>query len=230
MKQKPFNLILLGDPAAGKATQAAWIVKRYKMFDFDMGRELRRPAMRKTFDFDRSTAQGKLTPTSVVRDIFRRTITKTPASKGILFDGTPKMVGEARLVSALLKKAKRVAPLFIYLHIPVAEIVRRMAGRGRKDDTKAGLVNRNAYYRKDVAKTIAFFKKIYVFKTISGLGTRDEVKKRIEKELKTFYSVIPATCGEHGRTKAGIQRKKNPDSRFGSVSLTTGRGNDKKKI
>ena len=42
-KRKPFNLILLGDPAAGKATQVALIVKRYGMFDFDMGHELRRP-------------------------------------------------------------------------------------------------------------------------------------------------------------------------------------------
>jgi adenylate kinase family enzyme len=61
-----------------------------------------------------------------------------------------------------------------------------MAGRGRKDDTQAALMNRNAYYRKDVARTIAYFKKIYRFKMISGLGTRDEVKKKIEKEIQKY--------------------------------------------
>ena len=105
-RQKPFNLILLGDPAAGKATQVALIVKRYQMFDFDMGRELRRPMVRKTFDYDRSTAKGKLTPTKVVRAIFRaKRSRRADPSKGILFDGVPKMVGEARLLARQLKKS-----------------------------------------------------------------------------------------------------------------------------
>ncbi len=39
-KFPPFNLILLGDPGAGKATQAAYFAKKYNMFDFDMGKEL----------------------------------------------------------------------------------------------------------------------------------------------------------------------------------------------
>lgn len=190
MKKKPFNLILLGDPAAGKATQAAWIVARYKMFDFDMGRELRRPEVKKKFDYAHSTAQGKLTPTNVVRDIFRRTIANMSKSKGILFDGTPKMVGEARLVVTLLTREKRKAPFVIYLHIPVTEIVRRMTGRGRRDDTAVALTNRSAYYRKDVAKTIAFFKTRYAFTAISGLGTRAAVAKRIKKEIEKYLNSI----------------------------------------
>lgn len=183
---QPLNIILLGDPAAGKATQAAWIAKKYRMFDLDMGRELRRPAIRKKFDYAHSTAEGKLTPTKVVRDILRHMIVKTPKSRGILFDGTPKMVGEARFVAAWLKEEKRTAPLVIYLHIPVAETMRRMAGRGRKDDTREALLNRIAYYRNDVSRTVTFFKTVYRFKKISGLGTQGEVAARIEKEIEKF--------------------------------------------
>ena len=183
---KPFNLILLGDPAAGKATQAAWIVKRYKMFDFDMGHELRRPSVRKTFDYDRSTAQGKLTPTEIVRAIIRDKVSKTSRSKGILFDGFPKMAGEARLLAGQIKKTGRRAPFVIYLHVPVAEAYRRRMKRGRRDDTEEAFLNRMAYYRRDVAKTIAFFKTIYAFKKISGLGTRTEVAKRIAKEIEKY--------------------------------------------
>ena len=104
---KPFNIIVLGDPAAGKATQVALIVKRYGMFDFDMGHELRRPSVKRTFDYDRSTAKGKLTPTKIVRAIICDKVARTSPSQGILFDGFPKMAGEARLLAAQLKKVGR---------------------------------------------------------------------------------------------------------------------------
>ena len=55
--------------------------------------------------------------------------------------------------------------------------------RGRKDDTEEAFANRMAYYRHDVAKAISFFKTIYAFKKISGLGTRKEVAKRIKEEI-----------------------------------------------
>jgi adenylate kinase family enzyme len=184
--RQPLNIILLGDPAAGKATQAMWIAKKYRMFDLDMGRELRRPVNKRKFDFAHSTAEGKLTPTKVVRNILHHMIMGTAKSRGILFDGTPKMVGEARLVAAWLKQAKRSEPIVIYLHIPVAETMRRMSKRGRKDDTRVALLNRIAYYRNDVAHTVAFFKTIYRFKKVSGLGMPKEVAARIEKEIKRF--------------------------------------------
>jgi adenylate kinase len=185
-KKKPFNLILLGDPAAGKETQSRQIAKRYRMFDFDMGRELRRPVVRRTFGYDRSTAKGKLAPTKVVRAIIRNKIGKIGRSTGILFDGFPKMVGEARLVASQLRREGREKPFVMYLYIPIAEIFKRMEKRGRKDDTKEALMNRIAYYRSDVAKTIAFFRTIYVFKRISGSGTPAEVAARMEKEIKRF--------------------------------------------
>ena len=92
------------------------------------------------------------------------------------------MAGEARLLVAQLESAGRREPFVIYLYIPVAESYRRRMRRGRKDDTEEAFKNRMAYYQKDVARTIAFFKTIYAFKKISGLGTRQEVAKRIERD------------------------------------------------
>ena len=56
--QKPFNLILLGDPASGKGTQAVRLVKKYRFYDLDMGHEVRKPAAREQFDFAETTAVG----------------------------------------------------------------------------------------------------------------------------------------------------------------------------
>src|SRR4051812_48581676 len=92
--KKPLNIILLGDPAAGKATHAEVLAKQYHFFDLDMGKELRmlnrgtknkalKKALAETLD------KGKLSPTKIVREIFKHRILAVPQSKGILFDGTP---------------------------------------------------------------------------------------------------------------------------------------------
>ncbi len=86
---KPFNLILLGDPAAGKATQAAWLVKKYKLYDLDMGLELRkrrRSDARLNSRLEANYDKGKLTPhRNLLCDIFRTIVNSVPKTQGILF-------------------------------------------------------------------------------------------------------------------------------------------------
>ncbi len=188
----PFNLILLGDPASGKGTQSAKLAKRYGMYDLDMGREVKKPENLKLYDYARTTAVGKLTPTSVARKIFRNKILHTPSRQGIVFSGTPKMIGEAKFVEGLLREYKRRDPLVLYVHIPVAEILRRMKKRRiymngrvvkRDDDNERALANRRRYYREQVSQVVEFFKKRYEFRSISGLGSEAEVAARIESAI-----------------------------------------------
>jgi adenylate kinase len=186
---RPFNLILLGDPASGKGTQSARLAKKYGMYDLDMGKEVRKPAVAKLFDYAHTTAVGKLTPTKVVHSIFTRTILHTPAHRGIVFSGTPKMIGEAKLVARLLKKTGRRDPLFLYITVPFAEALRRIGGRReyrngkllkRDDDNIRALRNRSRYYREQVSQVVKFFGARYEYKRISGFGSRRQVGARID--------------------------------------------------
>lgn len=197
-KKFQLNLILLGDVGAGKATQSAYFAKKYKLFDFDMGKELTllreknsavHAAQKRTAD------KGILTPTDIVRKINRRVIKSVPATKGILFDGHPKMVGEAQLIKKLLEATKRSEPLVLYITIPVAETVKRVKLRKgylgtkmakRSDDTVLGLKNRTRYYKKNIKQVIEYFAQHYTFGRIDGLGTRGQVRKRIQKAID-FY-------------------------------------------
>ena len=193
MTKAPLNIILLGDPASGKETQAARLIKKYHLYDFDMGREVRRPAMRARYDYAKTTRIGHLTPTTVVRGILRRVIRTTPRNKGILFDGHPKMIGEARFVARRLAEYDRSDPFFIYLSIPENVVARRAKKRRvevrgklvkRDDDNERALHNRRRYYREQISQVKAFFKKRYRFKTISGVGSRAAVWKRIDVALR----------------------------------------------
>lgn len=187
-KKEPFNLILLGDPASGKATQAARIAKKYGLYDFDMGKEVRKPAVRARYDYEGTTAKGGLTPTNVARAILRRTIKGVSPGRGILFDGHPKMIGEAKLVARLLRENGRRDPFVIYLYVPTSEALRRRRVRARDDDRPEAVKRRTRYYRSQVARVVAFFRKRYSFKRISGAGTRDEVWKRIRKTIHKHAS------------------------------------------
>jgi adenylate kinase family enzyme len=84
---QPLNIILLGDPAAGKATHGAFIAKKFNMYDLDMGRELRsiskNPRLTKKYRLDETLNKGKLTPTKIVREILRDRIASVPAKQGL---------------------------------------------------------------------------------------------------------------------------------------------------
>jgi adenylate kinase len=184
----PFNLIILGDPASGKGTQADKIARKYRMYDLDMGKEVKKPAVLAQYDYAKTTAIGKLTPTVVVRRIFKRSVNGVPAAQGIVFNGTPKMINEAHLVASLLAKNKRTDPLVIYIHIPMNEIFRRAAKRRvrvsgklmrRDDDSARALKNRRRYYKEQIARVVEFFKERYEFRKISGMGREAEVAARI---------------------------------------------------
>ncbi len=194
----PLNLIILGDVAAGKATQSAYFAKKYGLYDFDMGRELTilrekqrdvNHILKKNYD------KGILAPTQLCREILRNTIAKVPKSRGILFDGHPKMVQEARLVNKLLTQSGRSKPLLLYISIPAEETKKRIALRKgyvgtktthRSDDTIKGLHNRAKYYRKNIRQVIKYFSSIYQYKKISGLGTPTQVRHKIQKVINEF--------------------------------------------
>ena len=196
---QPLNIILLGDPAAGKATHGAFLAKKFRLYDLDMGRELRslehNHKLRKKYRLNETLDSGKLTPTALVRNLLHDKIHGSPKHRGILFDGTPKMLGEARLVAKWLRQEKRENVLFIYLSIPLKETMRRMTERKsyfrgkfskRPDDNNKALKNRIAYYKKNITEVVAYFKKLYPFIKISTMGSISGARKRINKSLKKY--------------------------------------------
>lgn len=198
-QQKPLNIILLGDPASGKATHGAFIAQKYGMYDLDMGRELRaiakNPRLRKKYRLDETLEKGKLTPTKIVRQILRDRIQAVPKNQGLLLNGTPKMIGEAKLVAKWLKEENRDNLLFVYISIPLAETIRRMTSRKeyfkgkfskRPDDNNQALKNRIAYYKKNITEVVSFFKTLYQFKKISSLGTIAGARKKILTMLEQY--------------------------------------------
>lgn len=196
VNKKPITIILLGDIAAGKATHSRYLRKTYGCVELDMGRELRKikirePKMAKLFKA--TMDQGKLTQTEIVREIIRKFIYSVPKHRGILFDGTPKMIGEARLVHKWLEETGRTNDhvLVLYLKITKTEMIKRMKIRAvsekRSDDTLAAIQNRIKYYKKNISAVRDFFKKHYTYRIVSSMGSIPQVERNIENEINAFF-------------------------------------------
>jgi UMP-CMP kinase len=199
-KYPKFDIILLGDLAAGKTIHGQILAKRFNLLNLDMGKELRALESKQKYSkiFHRTMNQGKLTPTKIVQDILEQKI-RSSKSKYILFNGTPKMLSEAKLITRLLKECRpRDSELIVlYLSISKAEMLRRTAVRresvGKKvvkraDDTKEALENRFKYYKEHIIPVVDYLKKRYPFVKIDTSVVNPKVNQR--KILKVIDELI----------------------------------------
>lgn len=188
-QKKPFTLILLGDPTAGKDTQSQILAKKYNLHAFSSGQALRDwqardPEIAKVLakDFDK----GKFAPTWVVKQVYIDNFKNSPKSKELLLNGNPRKLREANLVLNLIKKYNRPSPIVIYLYIPDKEVAKRSAKRamqlGRPDDRSVAtrLKARNEH----LLKTFKYLQGKVPTARVSGMGTVSEVTANLVKTVE----------------------------------------------
>jgi adenylate kinase len=126
------DLALIGPSGAGKGTHVAWLKGNYDLIHIGTGDLLRE-------NLDQATAlgllakkymvQGELVPDEVVGAMIDEKLRKTPSAHGLLFDGFPRTIHQAKFLDPLLKEVHRTLKAVIYLKIADEEIIKRLSGR-----------------------------------------------------------------------------------------------------
>lgn len=103
---------------------------------------------------------------------------KLHGGEHIVFDGTPRSLGEAQMLSTALSFYERKNPTVVFLNVSREWAEARLQGRGRPDDLNPETISRRlSWYERDVVPAIQYYREHsdYHFLDINGEQTPEEV-------------------------------------------------------
>lgn len=126
------NLLLLGAPGSGKGTQAKRLAGMLGLIHVASG-DLFRHHLDRFTELGRSVKiymdRGDLVPDDLTIALVRERITQPDADGGVLFDGFPRTVDQARALGRLMEDLGREITGAIYLEVSDEVLIHRLAGR-----------------------------------------------------------------------------------------------------
>ena len=127
------NIVIFGPPGSGKGTQAAAICERFGTRHVSTGDMLREAVKNQTELGQKAQSimsEGKLVPDELVNGIVAEKVTElVSAGQGILFDGYPRNLDQARFLDATLSAEGSQVDAVAVLEIAPEELVKRICGR-----------------------------------------------------------------------------------------------------
>ena len=187
---------MFGPPGSGKGTQAARVEKELHINHMSTGEILRAEVAKGTpvgNEVGRIIAAGDLVPDELIVDIVRRRLPEAEEGAGVLLDGFPRTVAQARALDAMLSDEGHRVDFVIALDVPEDVLVERLLHRaeveGRPDDTREAIAERMREYQRLTAAVLEHYRQQgrQIFE-IDGLGTPDEVFERIHRALSGISS------------------------------------------
>ncbi|MFT4310277.1 MAG: adenylate kinase [Candidatus Woesearchaeota archaeon] len=180
------NVIIFGPPASGKGTQATIIKEQYHLHHIAAG-DIIRDHIAKDTPFGQMALQytqtGNLIPSHLVLEVIEKEIL-AHGKKGILLDGTPRSLDQAKKFDTWMKKNNMRIDVVIDLDVPDNVLLERSAQRHRSDDKPEVMQHRLEIYHQQTAPLIDYYKQQNILVHIDGVGTVQEVTKRIIDTLE----------------------------------------------
>ena len=126
------DLVLFGPPGAGKGTQGALLAERFGLLRLSTGDVLRDAVRRGTrmgLEARRYMDVGELVPDDVILGIVRDYLAGEAVEQGVVFDGFPRTIPQARGLDALLAELHRPLRAVLVLEVDDETLVKRLSGR-----------------------------------------------------------------------------------------------------
>lgn len=186
------NIALFGPPGAGKGTQSKRIAEKYGLLYISTGDILRKEIASGSEEgkiIDSIISSGHFVSDEMIMEIIRKTIRNHPHENGILFDGFPRTLSQARLMEDLMDELKPDFFGIFSLEVPREELIKRLINRGkvsgRADDKEDVIVERLKEYEEKTLPVAGYFEAKGNFFPIEGVGEMDDIFQRLVDAIET---------------------------------------------
>ncbi|MGB7624267.1 MAG: adenylate kinase [Terriglobia bacterium] len=207
------RMILMGPPGAGKGTQAARLVKHYRIAHISTGEMLREAVAEHTPLGLKAAAYmegGQLVPDDLVIPMAVERLSRPDCSQGFILDGFPRTRPQAEGLDAELNKHHLSLNVVLLIDLPDELIFERITGRRmdpvtgiiyhatfnpppadvasrvvqRADDIDEAVSARLAKYHSVTAAMIPFYQQRGLLRRVDGNGSPEQVSGRILAVLR----------------------------------------------
>ena len=187
------DLILFGPPGAGKGTQAKVLQDERGLVQLSTGDMLRAAVAAGTELGKKSKAimdRGDLVGDDLVVGIIAERLDRPDCVKGVIFDGFPRTVAQARALDEMLAPRGRKIDAVIELKVDDEAMVGRMESRvrenpgaARADDNPETLRKRLGVYRQNTAPLLDFYRNQGKLVSVDGMAPITDVSAAIRRVI-----------------------------------------------
>ncbi len=191
------NLILIGPPGAGKGTQAQILEAEYGLKQLSTGDMLRAQIAAGT-ELGKKAKEvmdaGNLVPDDVMIGMIADCIDAPECAKGVIFDGFPRTVEQAKALDKMLAEKGKPLHVVIQFVVDEEELVNRLqtriqqtidAGKElRGDDNVETFKKRLGVYRDQTAPILPYYEQTGLLRKVDGMQPIDFVTTEIKALLK----------------------------------------------
>ena len=191
-----FNIVIFGAPGSGKGTQSENLIAKYGLFHISTGDVVRDHIKRGTElgkIADGYIKQGQLIPDELMVSILAQVLdSNAEAKKGVIFDGFPRTIPQAKALKTMLAERGAVVNAVVGLEVDDAELIDRLIKRGkesgRSDDNLETIKKRLDVYHNQTSPLRDFYIGEGCYKAIEGVGSINEIFGRIAAALDPLYN------------------------------------------
>ena len=134
-------IVMLGGPGSGKGTTSETLAQEFDIEHISTGDMLREEVHNKSkigMQVEHLLADGKLVPDEIVTQLIKNRLRNS--DNGAVFDGYPRTLEQAKILTKILKELKVKLDIAIELDVPDEIIIQRIINRELCSNKKCGAI------------------------------------------------------------------------------------------
>lgn len=179
------KILILGPQGSGKGTQANTLADRLKIPALSMG-QLLRDEVASGSELSKEISDcidaGNLVPDELALRVLQKRLKSPDAQNGYVLDGYPRN-SEQFAVYKEFDIPTAVLLVDVPRSVSLDRILKRAEIEGRADDTPEIIERRLQIYEDDTLPVIEEYQRAGLLKRIDGIGTIEEVQRRIKEAI-----------------------------------------------